>query len=139
MDQRWLVALVFCLVCWLWVWLRRKQGYAEHSEEVAKGKVQRQLRPATPRDCPECRVQRERMVEKAAVRPWKEVKSRRGKRKTVDTEGHACWNPACEYYGITDSRVHALVGYGGHGKQERIQDLGSSGFRGVSPRSGGMV
>jgi hypothetical protein len=38
----------------------------------------------------------------AAVRPWAEVKSRRGRRKRAKTEGYACPNEECEYYGITD-------------------------------------
>jgi hypothetical protein len=29
----------------------------------------------------------------------------------------------CEYYGITGARIHALIAYGGHGKNEWIQDL----------------
>ena len=57
------------------------------------------------------------------MRPWREVKSRRGRKKEVDTEGYACPTETCDYAGITDSEVHALVGYGGHGKQEWIQDL----------------
>ena len=31
--------------------------------------------------------------------------------------------PWCEYYGITDASIHALVGYGRHGKHEAIRDL----------------
>ena len=34
-----------------------------------------------------------------------------------------CPNQECEYYGIADESIHALVGYGNHGKQEQIQDL----------------
>jgi transposase-like protein len=32
----------------------------------------------------------------------------------VVTDGHSCNNPACQYYQITDSHLHALVGYGKH-------------------------
>jgi hypothetical protein len=32
-------------------------------------------------------------------------------------------NKGCEYYGVRDARIHALVGYGHHGKGEQIQDL----------------
>ena len=38
-------------------------------------------------------------------------------------EGYFCPNSDCEYFGITDESIHALVGYGCHGKQEQIQDL----------------
>jgi len=39
----------------------------------------------------------------------------------VNTEGFACPNHQCPYFGITDARVHALVGDGIHGHAERIQ------------------
>jgi hypothetical protein len=46
------------------------------------------------------------------VRPWREVKSRRGAPKRVNTEGFACPNRTCPYSGITDAHIHALVGDG---------------------------
>jgi hypothetical protein len=49
------------------------------------------------------------------------MKSRRGAPKRVDTEGFACPNQQCAYFGITDARLHALVGDGKHGQAERIQ------------------
>ena len=54
-------------------------------------------------------------------RPWPEVKSRRGAPKRIPTDGFACPNPQCSYFGISDVRVHALVGDGRHGQTERIQ------------------
>src|SRR5207248_4050777 len=55
------------------------------------------------------------------VRPWREVKSRRGAPKRVNTEGYACPNQKCRYFGITDAQIHALVGDGKHGQTEHIQ------------------
>jgi transposase-like protein/IS1 family transposase len=55
------------------------------------------------------------------VRPWREVKSRRGAPKRIHTEGFACPNPQCPYFGITDDHIHALVGDGKYGRVERIQ------------------
>jgi len=55
------------------------------------------------------------------VRPWGEVKSRRGAPKRIDTEGFACPNPQCQYFGNTDAHFHALVGDGKHGQAEPIQ------------------
>jgi hypothetical protein len=52
---------------------------------------------------------------------WCEVKSRRGAPKRINTEGYACPNQQCAYFGITDSHIHALVGDGKHGHAERIQ------------------
>jgi IS1 family transposase/transposase-like protein len=49
------------------------------------------------------------------------VKSRRGAPKRIQTEGFACPNQQCPYFGITDDRIHALVGDGKHGRAERIQ------------------
>ncbi len=91
-----------------------------------KEKVERALRARTPEDCPACcdesRPAGQRSLE-GQVPPWREVKSRRGRCKRLNTEGYACVNEVCKYYGITDASVHALVGCGGHGKRERIQDL----------------
>jgi len=55
------------------------------------------------------------------VRRWSEVKSRRGAPKRIPTEGFACPNRQCPYFGKTDARIHALVGDGKHGRLERIQ------------------
>jgi len=55
------------------------------------------------------------------VRPWSEVKSRRGAPKRIPTEGFACPNPQCQYFGNTDALFHALVGDGTHGRAEAIQ------------------
>ena len=49
------------------------------------------------------------------------MKSRRGAPKRIDTEGFACPNQQCSYFGINDARVHALVGDGKHGCTERMQ------------------
>jgi hypothetical protein len=54
-------------------------------------------------------------------RPWREVKSRRGAPKRIDTQGYACPNPQCRYFGIIEAHLHALVGDGKHGHAERIQ------------------
>jgi hypothetical protein len=57
----------------------------------------------------------------APVRPCCEVKSRRGAPKPIPTDGFACPNQQCLYFGITDAQIHALVGDGKHGQAERIQ------------------
>jgi IS1 family transposase len=49
------------------------------------------------------------------------VKSRRGAPKRIDTEGFACPNRQCSYFGNTDASFHALVGDGKHGHTEQIQ------------------
>ena len=76
--------------------------------------LHRLLKPPSPHDCPACRLAStlSPIVEPAPapVRPWREVKSRRGAPKRVNTEGFACPNRKCLYSGITDAHVHALLG-----------------------------
>jgi transposase-like protein len=100
--------------------------YPARSATATKGTpIQRLLKPCSLNDCPACRLSctPSSLVEPApsAVRPWREVKSRRGAPKRIDTEGFACPNHQCPYYGITDAQVHALVGDGTHGRAEQIQ------------------
>src|SRR5258708_3045634 len=87
--------------------------------------IQRLLKPRTPLDCPACRPSSTLSsgVGTAAspVRPWNEVKSRRGAPKRINTQGFACPNPQCLSSGITDAHIPALVGDGTHGRAERIQ------------------
>jgi IS1 family transposase/transposase-like protein len=87
--------------------------------------IQRLLKPRSPQDCPACRLSStcSSIVGPASlsVRPWREVKSRRGAPKRINTQGFACPNHQCPYSGITDAHIHALVGDGTHGHAERIQ------------------
>jgi transposase-like protein len=125
-----LFLLVVCLIlslallwrlCWLHLQPSHSQGEAIHST------TQRLLKPRTPLDCPTCRLSctHSSVVgpTPAPVRPWREVKSRRGAPKRIDTEGFACPNQQCPYFGVTDAYIHALVGDGKHGHAERIQTL----------------
>jgi len=87
--------------------------------------VHRLLKPRTPLDCPACRLSSTFSTDVGSsplpVRPWREVKSRRGAPKRLNTQGFACPNQQCPYFGITDAQVHALVGDGKHGHAEQIQ------------------
>ena len=101
---------------------RSQPGTQEH-----KPKAPRALKPKTEDDCPFCRKEKGLCIEKpgicGATRPWSEVRDRRGRKKTISTQGRGCNNPKCIYYHVMDECIHALVGYGSHGKHERIQDL----------------
>src|SRR6266568_2040117 len=112
--------VLLCALCW------PHPGPAQ-SRAAAKMRttLHRLLKPRCPDDCPACRL-----VSTASsgggpaplpVRPWCEVKSRRGAPKRVNTEGFACPNQQCPYSGITDAHIHALVGDGKHGHAEQIQ------------------
>src|SRR5215470_8659020 len=87
--------------------------------------IQSLLKPRSPDDCPACRLastpSSDARPAPIPVRPWCEVKSRRGAPKRVNTEGYACPNRNCPYFGIADAHIHALVGDGKHGQAERIQ------------------
>ncbi len=90
-----------------------------------RNRLPRLLKPRCPDDCPACRLASPASSSgepaHAPVRPWCEVKSRRGAPKRIDTEGFACPNPQCTYFGNTEAHVHALVGDGKHGQAEPIQ------------------
>ncbi len=106
--------LVVCLLFFLarlgrldWLHLQ-----PSHSRARAKrSRLHRRLKPRTPLDCPACRLASTASsgeeLAPGPVRPWREVKSRRGAPKRVNTEGFACPNPQCQYGGITDAQVHA--------------------------------
>lgn len=85
----------------------------------------RPLRPRTPDDCPHCRdaAAAPPAATTRSVVPYAQRKSRRGRKMTINTHGQACPNPDCDYHRITDSAVHALVGYGHHGRHDPIQDF----------------
>src|SRR5438132_12958796 len=73
-----------------------------HSRGGAKrSRLHRLLKPRCPDDCPACRLASTASSgEEPApgpVRPWREVKSRRGAPKRVNTEGFACPNLQCPY------------------------------------------
>jgi IS1 family transposase/transposase-like protein len=115
-----LCLLLLCALCW-------PHPGPGQSRAAAKGRTRlhRLLKPRTPDDCPACRLAStaSSVVGPAPlpVRPWCEVKSRRGAPKRVNTEGFACPNRTCLYCGITDAQIHALVGDGKHGQTEHIQ------------------
>jgi hypothetical protein len=82
--------------------------------EAKRSTTQRLLKPRCPDDCPACRLTSPpssgRGPAPVPVRPWREVKSWRGAPKRIDTEGYACPNPQCRYFGNTDAHFHAAFG-----------------------------
>jgi hypothetical protein len=106
-------------LCWFSLRSSQLRGRAKRST------LHRVLKPRCPDDCPTCRLASTASPgggpAPAPVRPWSEVKSRRGAPKRVNTEGYACPNRKCLYWGNTNAHIHALVGDGTHGRAERIQ------------------
>jgi hypothetical protein len=129
--------LVVCLplslaLLWCLDWLRLQPS---HSRGEAKRTTRhRLLQPRCPNDCPAYRLASTPSLgggpAPLPVRPWSEVKSRRGAPKRIQTDGFACPNRQCTYFGITDASIHALVGDGKHGHAEHIQT-----FRGPACRT----
>jgi IS1 family transposase/transposase-like protein len=116
-----LVVLGVALAAWSWC----RGGMVRRAGPSGAVGRRRLWRPRTPEDCPACRAAGDAPAPTPAptVRPWAEVKGRRGAPKRIVTEGYACPSTYCPYYGITDGRVHALVGYGHHGATDHIQDF----------------
>ncbi|HEX6553441.1 MAG TPA: hypothetical protein VF026_11820 [Ktedonobacteraceae bacterium] len=115
--------LFFLALLWRLDWLHLQPSHSRGGTK--RSRFHRLLKPRCPHDCPACRLASTASSgEEPApgpVRPWREVKSRRGAPKRVNTEGFACPNLQCPYCGITDAQVHALVGDGKHGHAEQIQ------------------
>ena len=93
-----------CSFCW------PHHGPAQ-SAAAKRTPLHRRLKPRSPHDCPTCRLAStlSSVAEPMSppVRPWREVKSRRGAPKRLNTEGFACPNQQCPYSGITDAHIHA--------------------------------
>lgn len=115
------LALLYFALTWWRVW--SSPGTPTTSAKTKR--ASRPLKPRTPADCPDFvrSTSTPQVTPIPFVRPWTEVKSSRGRPKTVNTEGDTCNFEDCPYRRITDSRIHALVGYGHHGKDKSIQDL----------------
>ncbi len=109
------------VICLLW-WLVDHRTWCE-SGEIEPGRPRRRwhLRPRSPKDCPQCQSAHHPAQKQKEVIPWPELKSQRGRPKTLVSEGYACPNQKCTYHGITDQTVHALVGDGVQGVKEAIQ------------------
>ena len=117
------IVLLGCILAWM-VWKHHHRRLGKLWEKVKAGRPRR-WRAKSPHDCPACQegvrlaVQRVRRE----VAPWSEVKSRRGRKKRIETRGLACPRATCKYSGVTNPEVHALVGYGKRGKDHDIQTL----------------
>lgn len=96
-------------VAMLW-WLILEWRERQREDTEIEEKARRELKPRSPRQCMECRWERivKAIAGGEAPRPWREVKSKRGRPKTHDSEGQACMDPTCPYYKITSADVHAL-------------------------------
>ena len=93
---------------------------------LAKTTKSRELKVKTANDCPYCgKGEHQQTIPspKTTLIPYSETKSKRGRKKKICTHNYFCSNPDCYYYLVSDERIHALIGYGSHGKHESIRDL----------------
>ena len=107
---------------------KRQQNPFKAKQTASKTPKPQIMRPKTEKDCPRCRAAvADGSASVSGCRhspiPWRQVKNRRGKKKTIRTQNYFCSNEACAHYLIIDEEIHALVGDGKHGKYEDIQDL----------------
>jgi hypothetical protein len=118
-----LLFLLLLSLAWLWHFSGFHHGHSFSKAVALHTAVQRLLKPRSPHDCPACCLAPTLLSAAGSmpVRLWCEVKSRRGAPKRVNTEGFACPNQQCPFFGMTDAHMHALVGDGKHGCAERIQ------------------
>jgi hypothetical protein len=109
-NLSWLALLFVVVLVWL-VGTWHHRHYAQGHSAILITAVPRLLKPRTPDDCPACRQQHTTALAPAParppIRPWREVKSRRGAMGRIDTQGFACPNRMCIYHQITDAQIHA--------------------------------
>ncbi len=123
-SEGWVLTLLVVFV-FILLWVKWCSPLSTSQHGLPKP-APRPLQPRTPDDCPACRAAQPRLPPASTpLKPYSHVKDPRGplREKRIATAGYACPNSDCLYYGITDDQIHALVGYGGLGRQAYIQDL----------------
>jgi hypothetical protein len=96
-----------CVLCWPHPGLVQSRAEASVHTTLHRLRHRRALPTIAPSvDMPPLPrwVQDQYLLQYAAFR---EVKSRRGAPKRIDTQGFACPNQQCQYSGITDAQIHA--------------------------------
>ena len=117
-----LLNLILLWCCGQLLW-QRHRGKIKRWLKYTKDRLPRRWLPKSPHDCLSCcegiTLQTARINH--GVEPYANRKSSRGRRKSVASQGFACLNPDCDYYGIIDEQIHALVSHGKRGQQHDIQ------------------
>ncbi len=121
--ESWLTLGLALLFLALLVKLGHFPGWRRPAPQPTKHRSPRPLRPRTPDDCSVCRETSGSPVTPKTVTPYAQRKSPRGRKKTIDTQGYSCPHSDCDFFLNTDAAVHALIGYGHHGRHEPIQDF----------------
>jgi hypothetical protein len=113
------ILLTWLVRLWWHIHRRRIKSWWQRT----KDRLPRHWKPKSPDDCPHCRagIHLHRPAKSADIEPWSNRKSRRGAKKQIHTDGLACLNPNCTYFGVRDAGIHALVGNGKRGMARDIQ------------------
>ena len=113
------IALMACQSVRLWWRLKKKRW------QRIKDRHPRQRHPKPPRDCPHCcrGVRLETARINWDVTPYREVKSKQGRKKRYSTQSYACLNLACAYVGHTGENIHVLVHHAHRGKDKDVPYL----------------
>ncbi len=82
------------------------------------------LRARTPETCEACQKGWKVQIfrPRTDVVPYRATKSSCGRRKILNTAGHACPNPARTYFAVTNETLHGVVGNGKRSQRQDIQD-----------------
>ena len=90
-----LALFLLCLaLLWRLCWFHLQPSHSPAGRR--RTPLHRLLKPRTPLDCPICRLSSSSVRPASVpVRPWCEVKSRRGAPKRIHTDGFACPNQQC--------------------------------------------
>jgi transposase-like protein len=131
MSQDLLIILLAVILAWEFNWFlksRRFRNFIVRLKPPVSPPKPKVMKPKSEKDCPFCvaeKATRNHRVESCTHLPipWRQRKGRGGRKKRISTQGYACPNPSCDYYRIIDEQIHALIGYGGHGKGENIKDF----------------
>ena len=88
-----LILLILVLALILLLWQEPQEEQAEPQKQEEKKTKKRKWRPKSPENCPACQEGVHLSVRpiKRQVEPWSKHKSNRGRKKTVKTQGHACY------------------------------------------------
>jgi len=101
--ERCIILIQIGLLAWL-LWRQWRPRLKRLWQQHVKPRLRRRWKPKAPEDCPACQpgVHWAQHPIRRDVMPYAQRKSRRGRRKSIDTHGWACLNPAGYYFGITD-------------------------------------
>ena len=110
-----ILAASIALIYWFGRSGKRKSSHSPHPIPFW-----RRWRPSDPSRCDCCRAE---AIDNAMAQPlpaveaWSSRKSKRGRKKRVDSAGYFCPNPDCNYHQNPDPSIHALASNGRHGQQ----------------------